>query len=54
MSWVVWRTELGELHVIPDGEDHSYTDQCWCKPISGGGAFVHNSADRREHTVEKQ
>jgi len=55
MTWSVYKTDLGEKHVVPDGEEHSRTQMCWCKPAQlAGDLFVHHSADQREHTVERQ
>lgn len=49
-----------DIHVIPIGDlrDHSENEACWCKPEIkdedvGGSIIVHNSMDRREHTIER-
>lgn len=56
MSWSVFKTDLHETHVVPNDDEmpHSHTVMCWCWPKLEAGIFVHNSADRREHTVKKQ
>ena len=44
------------LHVVPLGDfrEHDSLPTCWCKPQENEpGLWVHNSMDRREHTVEK-
>lgn len=48
-------------HVVPlnDLREHEITDLCWCKPVQNDDPenwepiWVHNSMDRREHTVEQ-
>lgn len=52
---------MSDLHVIPlnDFKEHLDTGECWCKPVEIFDAsmheavWVHNSMDRREHTIEK-
>ena len=46
-----------EMHVVPDGEEHQLTAECWCKPwfdteanIESSGVWVHRSRDGREMT----
>lgn len=44
------------VHVVPIGDfrDHDTTPECWCHPAQNyDGVWVHNSMDRREHTIEK-
>lgn len=44
------------LHVVPvnDLREHTTLRDCWCKPTeTEPGLWVHNSMDRREHTIEK-
>ena len=45
-------------HVVPVGDlrEHESLPSCWCKPRQDEDeplVWVHNSMDRREHTVEK-
>lgn len=45
-------------HVVPMGDlrAHECSKNCWCKPTqdeSEPSVWVHNSMDRREHTIEK-
>ena len=47
-----------EWHVVPVGDlrEHESLPSCWCKPRQDEDeplVWVHNSMDRREHTVEK-
>lgn len=51
---------IDDCHVLPLGDlrDHIETRDCWCRPEliedqAGGFIAVHNSMDRREHTIEK-
>ena len=51
---------MGEnIQVIPLGDlkEHQPDSDCWCHPVEcfdgDGVIWVHNSMDRREHTVEK-
>lgn len=49
---------LTSMHVMPCGDlrEHESYSTCWCKPTEGEeypGVWLHNSMDRREHTVEK-
>lgn len=56
-GWQVVKTALGEVHVVPIGEEHIRTDQCWCQPtldITGDPVWVHHARDRREYTAERQ
>jgi hypothetical protein len=66
-GWKVVAVEFGDVHVVPLGEDHELTAQCWCGPTFKDehyglvqderltlGAWVHHARDRREHTVERQ
>ena len=55
-GWLVCRAE-DEMHVVPDGEEHLLTPDCWCKPwfdteanIESSGVWVHRSRDGREMT----
>ena len=49
------------IHVVPlnDLREHDESDQCWCRPVEifdatmDAPVIVHNSMDRREHTIEK-
>ncbi len=46
------------LHVVPvnDLREHEASPLCWCKPRPDDEeplCYVHNSMDRREHTIEK-
>lgn len=48
----------GGLHVIPmnDLRPHESLSTCWCKPARDTEeetVWIHNSMDRREHSVEK-
>lgn len=48
----------GDLHVIPLGDlrDHTEDRSCWCRPMEAYDyprIIIHNSMDRREHTIEK-
>lgn len=48
----------GEFHIVPVGDlrDHAEDRLCWCKPRRDADEpfiWVHNSMDRREHTIEK-
>jgi len=48
MTWHV--TPLGDLR------DHEESPECWCKPVKDEeteAIWIHNSMDRREHTIEK-
>lgn len=53
--------ELNAIHVVPinDLRDHDESNSCWCRPVeifdvtTDVGIWVHNSMDRREHTIEK-
>ena len=45
-------------HVVPmdDLREHTSSSDCWCKPVPDKdepNVWVHNSMDRREHTIEK-
>lgn len=45
-------------HVIPMGDlrEHDSAATCWCKPTPDAEepqVWIHNSMDRREHTIEK-
>jgi len=45
-------------HVVPMGDlrEHISSSDCWCKPVPDAAepnVWVHNSMDRREHTIEK-
>lgn len=47
-----------EFHLIPlnDLREHKDAPDCWCDPKQDGdepSVWVHNSMDRREHTIEK-
>jgi hypothetical protein len=47
-----------DWHVVPMGDlrEHVSSSDCWCKPESDAGKpglYIHNSMDRREHTIEK-
>jgi len=44
-----------DLHVVPldDLREHDTDKACWCVPSYDDHIWVHNSMDRREHTVEK-
>lgn len=49
-----------DTHVVPlnDLRDHAEDRDCWCHPQvldddCGSPIIVHNSMDRREHTIEK-
>ena len=49
---------MAELHVIPlnDLREHDASSSCWCRPQQDDEkqiVWVHNSMDRREHTIEK-
>lgn len=47
---------LTDFHVLPisDLRPHRNRRDCWCKPDEREpGVWVHNSMDRREHTIEK-
>lgn len=54
-------TQTPDLHVVPlnDLRDHDDRPDCWCAPYeifdaaSYAVIWVHNSMDRREHTIEK-
>ncbi len=54
-------TQTPDLHVVPlnDLREHDDRPDCWCAPCeifdaaSGVVILVHNSLDRREHTIEK-
>ena len=54
-------TQTPDLHVVPlnDLRDHEDKPKCWCAPCelfdaaSYSVIWVHNSMDRREHTIEK-
>lgn len=47
------------IHVVPlnDLREHEESEACWCRPVEifegAGVIIVHNSMDRREHTIEK-
>lgn len=51
--------EENDIHVTPlnDLRDHTGSRECWCHPVIYDEAdmpiVVHNSMDRREHTIEK-
>lgn len=53
------QTNPPALHVVPlnDLRDHDDKPECWCQPVEcfdgDGCIWVHNSMDRREHTIEK-
>ena len=45
-----------DWHVMPLGDFRSHVDSrnCWCQPSEiEPNLIVHNSMDRREHTIEK-
>lgn len=47
-----------ELHILPLGDlrEHTEDRHCWCKPMRDDEyprIWLHNSMDRREHTIEK-
>lgn len=49
-----------DCHVLPlnDLRDHREHRDCWCRPQiliddCGSPIIIHNSMDRREHTIEK-
>jgi hypothetical protein len=47
-----------DLHVVPlnDLREHAAASDCWCSPVQDVDeplVWVHQSMDRREHTVEK-
>ena len=47
---------MPDLYVIPLGDlrDHQSGTDCWCNPRETElGLWLHNSMDRREHTIEK-
>lgn len=47
---------ITDFHVLPinDLKPHRDHRDCWCDPVEKeDGVWVHNSMDRREHTVEK-
>lgn len=47
---------ISDFHVLPvnDLKPHRDRRDCWCLPVEKEpGVWVHNSMDRREHTVEK-
>ena len=52
MSWRNVKTESGDIHTIPQGEDHDLSVSCWCEPraepVEGVLCVVHNSGDGRE------
>lgn len=46
------------MHVIPtnDLREHVSSPDCWCAPVQDEeepSVWVHNSMDRREHTIEQ-
>lgn len=47
------------IHVVPlnDLREHDAREDCWCFPVEifdgDDAVVVHNSMDRREHTIEK-
>jgi hypothetical protein len=48
--------ETDRIHVVPIGDlrEHEDTAACWCHPtLDDDGVCIHNSLDRREHTLEK-
>jgi hypothetical protein len=57
-GWQVVRTPLAELHVVPVGEEHDCSMECWCGPtpevLATHPVLVHHARDRREFTVERQ
>ncbi len=49
---------MTDVHVIPSGDlrEHEDSRQCWCNPKPDDEdhrVVIHNSMDRREHTIEK-
>jgi hypothetical protein len=45
-------------HVVPlnDLRPHDSLSTCWCKPVQDiqePTVWIHNSMDRREHSIEK-
>lgn len=47
---------ISDFHVLPINDLKPHRDRrgCWCNPEEREpGLWVHNSMDRREHTVEK-
>lgn len=47
---------ISDFHVLPvnDLKPHRDSRDCWCNPEERElGLLVHNSMDRREHTIEK-
>jgi hypothetical protein len=49
--------DANALHIVPrnDLREHGASSECWCKPIQDEDwpIWIHNSADRREHTIEQ-
>jgi len=46
----------GQIHVLPinDLAPHDESAACWCRPKQKKKLlWLHNSLDRREHTLEK-
>lgn len=49
---------MTDIHVMPVGDlrEHDSNPQCWCRPVQDPEVeevWLHNSMDRREHTLEK-
>ena len=49
---------MADWHVVPlnDLREHDETPECWCRPVESeeeSSVWIHNSMDRREHTIEK-
>lgn len=46
-GWIVEPVESG-VHVMPNGETHERSIDCWCSPTDDDGVVIHASADNRE------
>jgi len=50
--WVVIERGNGEIHVLPEGENHRCDECCHCGPWLEDGIWVHNSSEELKTAVK--